>query len=297
MDIETSFDTEFSFTIKPPNRQVGNIREECFSHAREIYQNHSKILLSVSSGLDSQMMLHCFKMQDIPVECSFLHSPGYNDIEFERLRVLEKKYNFKAMIVTLDPDKLKDEILEEVAETHIQQNHLYQKRYLDKLPRDYHFVQTTNPGGFYIDERNIAHLYMGLHISEISRNIAFNSLARAGGHTFFSNTVEFLYSIVTDDIFKAYSYSYRYLKGNGLSINMNTDAYDVYIKPFLIGKYFKDELIYYPKLSGIENIPYLYGNPRFKEYMSVIPINEIVQNIHLGKTVTYRQNYHKPMES
>jgi hypothetical protein len=70
--------------------------------------------------------------------------------------------------------------------------------------------------------------------------------------------------MITDDVFKAYRYSYNYIKHNGL-VDPSTGkppllslyGWDYYTKPMLYGKYWKDEIIYFPKFAVQHEIEYL----------------------------------------
>ena len=66
-------------------RPVGNMRQESDKRALDIAQSNSKLMISLSAGIDSQSVLHSFITQDIPVETAFLYLPGYNDNEYNNL--------------------------------------------------------------------------------------------------------------------------------------------------------------------------------------------------------------------
>ena len=72
-------------------RPSGNLKEESDRRARDIYLNNpGKIMLCLSSGLDSQIALVSFVKQGIPLECSFLRLDGFNENEYENLKTLMK---------------------------------------------------------------------------------------------------------------------------------------------------------------------------------------------------------------
>ena len=66
--------------------------------------------------------------------------------------------------------------------------------------------------------------------------------------------------------------------------------YDNHIKPLIYAKYWKDELEYYPKLSGIEKIEYLQKSEWWAKHLVYIPLDQILENIKSNKTVEYTEN-------
>ena len=87
------------------SRPVISMRGENDRRAVEIANMCDKITLGMSTGVDSQAMLHSFVTQDIPVECVFLYTPGYNDVEYERIPMIEKRWGVKVQIFDLEDRK------------------------------------------------------------------------------------------------------------------------------------------------------------------------------------------------
>ena len=288
-------DDKFYVTIAGIDGPVGNIREESELLARTLSADSNKILLSISSGLDSQIMLHSFAAQDLPYACSFLYSPGYNDIEFDQLKILENKYGFKSIIVELDHIKLKYQIIWESEKHKIQCNQIYQKIYLSKLPEEYDFIQAQFSCYTYVTEDKKLKFFQGYNSTTISRDRSFNLLNRQGKHLFFgeitgNQTRRVGYSMLASDIYTAALTADRYF-------NMPLNGYNrwnIYIKPLLYAKYWGDELEYFPKLTGIENIEYLNTIGWWHEHGTFIPLFELLENMRLNCTVEYAENYHRP---
>jgi hypothetical protein len=283
---------KFYITLDGIEGNVGTLREEAELIARQLSAQSNNILLSISSGIDSQIMLHSFATQELPYECSFLYSPGYNDTEFKRLKFLENKYGFKAIIVELDPMKLMEEIIFESKKYKIQRNQIYQKKYLSMLNEDYDFVQMHH-SDFVLKYNGQNLFHQGYNSDIISRDRAFNLLHRKGKHIFFGENSRFLYSMLTDDVYTSALITSNYF-------NDNTDGYqryDNYIKPLIYGKHWNTELEYYPKLSGIENIKYLRESTWWFEHIAYIPLQQMLKNMKLNKTVEYIENLHNPSRS
>ena len=98
---------------------VDTVKVECEKRAQELIKSNRPLLLGLSSGLDSQVVLHSFYSQGFKIDCSFLHLPGYNDNELAQVLLLEKKYGFKSIVVELDPMSIKDVVVEESTRLHI----------------------------------------------------------------------------------------------------------------------------------------------------------------------------------
>jgi hypothetical protein len=288
-------DDKFYVTITGIDGPVGNFREEAELLARNLSVNSSKILLSISSGLDSQVMLHSFASQDLPYECSFLYSPGYNDVEFNQLKILENKYGFKTIIVELDPVKLRDQVICESEEYKIERNAIYQKIYLSKLPAEYDFIQSQFSCYTFVDSNQKFKFFEGYNSTTISRDRSFKLLNRKGKHIFFSEvagteTQRIGYSMLSDKIYMAALTADKYFNMPLSGFN----RWNAYIKPLLYAKYWEDELEYFPKLTGIENIKYLNDIGWWHEHGAFIPLFEMLENMRLNRTVEYMETYHKP---
>ena len=279
---------KFYITLDGIDSPVGNLQEEANKIARKISAISNKIMLSISSGIDSQVMLHSFVSQNLPYECAFLYSPGYNDTEFQQLKILENKYGFTTTIVELDPIKLKDEIIHESTTYKIQRNQIYQKKYLSILGEEYHFVQMLHSDFTFI-KNGQSYFQQGYNSDVVSRDRAFKLLNRKGSHTFFGEDSRYLYSMLSDDIYKVAMISDKYFNNNLNGYN----RYDNYIKPLMYAKYWGEELEYFPKLTGLENLNYLSDIGWWHEHNVYIPLEKMLENMRLNISVEYLENYHK----
>lgn len=283
-------------------RSHGNMKYESDIRARELADTGSKFMLGFSGGLDSQSVLHSFYTQNIPIETAFLYLPNYNDNEYNQVMVLDKKYGIKTHIIDLDPMAIQQEIESDAELLDISgKNNVLQRKFLSLLPDDYDFIQMVHDPFVCVDPEYNLFYYQGYYLPEISRHRAFASLGRKGKNIFYGDTPEFLLSILNDDIFKAAFASARYFDGNGVDIPgkmlKTVDRWDYYIKPIMYGKYWKDELIYFPKYQGFEKIAYLHGNLKFTEHAILINYGKFLQFLKLeeSKQVRYYENY-KPYD-
>jgi len=278
-------------------RPVGNMRQESDKRAVEIAGSNDKIMISLSSGIDSQSVLHSFVTQDIPVETAFLYLPGYNDNEYNNLKIVDKKYGIKTHIVDFDPYDYKEEMEAEAEATGIQVNSILQKKFLSLLPDDYDFVSITHDPYVVISMQERASFwFMGYNTPEIARQRAFESLPRKGKFHFYGDTSEFLASILDEEILHSCMYSWSYFAFNGLNkegVQLRTvDRWDYYIKPLIYGKYWKDELIYFPKYAGFEKVPFLKAPLPYEKHAMRTPFRDFIRFLksYTGETRRFYEN-------
>jgi hypothetical protein len=264
-------------------RPHGNMREESDRRARQIAEQNPKCILSFSGGIDSQSVLHSFYTQGLPIETAFMYCPGYNDNEYEQVKILDKKYGIVTQVIDIDPMACRDEIEELSVTLDIPgKNHLLQRKFLSYLPDDYTFIQIVHDPFVYINPVSRNKYYcQGYYWPEVARQVALDSLGRKGRNILYGDTPEFLSSILNDDIFKSAMTASKYFDDNGAAIEgkdlQGVDRWDFYIKPLLYGKYWKDELIYFTKYRGFELIPYLNDKtPKIKKNMIAYPYEEFV---------------------
>ena len=288
-------DNKFYIELTSRSREVGNMREESDRRARDLAEQYGgKFMLGSSGGLDSQSVIHSFVKQGIPLETAFLYLPGHNDNELEQVKFIDKKYSMKTHIIDLDPLALEEEIVSLAEELDISaRNNVLQRKFLSLLPDDYNFIQMVHDPFVYVypDYERFGYL-QGFYLPEITRQRAFDSLNRKGANIFYGNTEEFLLSIIGDDIFKSALMSARYFDGNGVThpnkYLKTVDRWDFYIKPLLYGKYWGNELTYFPKYAGFETVEYLHGNKKFKQRAVIIPYQELIDFIKTPGAITKR---------
>jgi len=252
---------QFYVQYNPCTREVGSFKDECLIRAEELYKENKKIILSVSSGLDSQIALYSFHNRGIPIEHAFMYMEGYNDNEYKNLKILEKKYNFKSNIVKIDPIKSKDECLYLAKELDTNPLHILHYLFLKQLPENYDVIQVAHdPWIVTSSTTKKNYLVHSFYDPEISRYHALNTVRRTGKFKLFGDSDELFLSCINDELFQYFLTSNLYFNTkttiNGKKIDQ-VSRYDYYIKPLLYAKHWGDNLVYFPKFAGYENIPWL----------------------------------------
>ena len=269
------------------SRPVENLRKEFDRRAVSLYEKNPKLMLGLSTGLDSQAVLHSFFTQGIPIEVAFLYLKGSNENELERLKFLEKKYNFTSIIIEMAPYQKKDELLELTRQTGLAPYQHMHTQFLNQLPGDYDFIQGIHgPDLLYKNDK--WYMLETANSFEIARLRALQLSNRTGDIIGWERFGEMLLSLLTDDVVQAFLHAYPNIKDNGLRDSNGEkiriiDHWDLYIKPFIYGKYWKDELEYYPKYQGPEKVDWIMNTQwhKYMENLVPIPLFDLVD--HLSK--------------
>lgn len=271
------------------SRPAGNMREEYDRRARDLADTGKKFTVSFSGGLDSQAIVHSFYTQGMDIDTVFLYMPKYNDIEYEQIKICDKKYGIKTTVIDIDIDSLKDQIFDLRAKLNLLQKiNILHREFLRQLPDDSNFITMAHDHPFiYVSPTSKLYYYIGYHMPEIARDRAFASINRKGYYTSYADTPEILLSVLDDDIPKAALISASYFDGNSLyksKTHLKTiDRWEYYIKPLMYGKYWGDELIYFPKFATIDNIDwmildsdYVGGKSYMREHAVVYPYYDLI---------------------
>jgi hypothetical protein len=260
-----SDDVGFYIEFRSKNHEVGNIRQEYEYRARQIYKENDNIILGISGGLDSQVMLHSFLSQGLNVKTSFMHYGKYNDNELEKVKKIDKKYGIETQVFLVDPVECYQELKALATEHDIMSPYsLLYAKFLSLLPKNYTLIQCQGPDlysqTFTNKDTKKTFFITGYYDNTISRHRTFDIHKRKT--IFFPNFEEHILSLMNDDVFISslcISDYWTDIKSqetfrNELGLFKRDTNWDKYIKPFIFGKYWKDELMYFPKFSGLENV-------------------------------------------
>ena len=255
---------------------VGNLREEYNRRAKDIISLSEKLILGISSGVDSQAALRSFMDQGIDIETAFLYMPGYNDNEYQNLKELEHAWQFKSHIIDIDPMACKEEVLNISKELNIPPFQILHRKFLSQLP-DVNFLQGGDgPLITFIDR--VAYFYEGYNTYEMSRKRAGETLGRKAEYFLFDKTSEMVVSAVKDEIMTAFINAHGLYTKQGVR---NIDWWDTFIKPMYYGKYWGKDLIYFPKFAGAENIDYVIHGPEhaYRKDHILVPVNQLLADL------------------
>ena len=308
-------DDEAGFYIKfeSKSHEVGNIRQEFEIRAQKLHKENNNIILGISGGLDSQVMLLSFLSQGLEVKTSFMYMPGYNDIELLYVKTIDKKYKIKTEIIKLNPMEFYNKFSKQSIEHDILNKYsLLHAYYMSLMPEDYTFIQ--NPGPNLNNEiwknLNDNRMYhrVGYQSNDITRMRAFNLYNKKNKPIIFGLFEEHLLSLFKDEIFISGLYASNFwpdvdgrksqeldkLKQNDEIFKRCTIA-DPFIKGIIIGKYWKDELEYFPsstlpmhKLEFYGHLGYGTGENRKKilDTTVLIPMDELYNVLDSDESIS-----------
>jgi hypothetical protein len=266
----------FYVEYESPGRPIGTFREELELAVRNVSeQSGDKLLLSLSSGLDSQIILHSLYSQGLPFQCAFMYMPGYNDHEYNNVKILEEKYSFKSIVVEIHPDQVKDEVLAQVEKHHILPNNFMHKKFLSMLPGDLDFLAGIEGPDLILGKKNNQRLIMEAFWNfENTRLRTLREVERPGKVLNLDrneSSEALLASILKDPIYKGFASSLTYIVNNDLVDRSGKKPsmifnWNYYVKPIIIGRYWFNELIYFPKSMGIEKVDWIVNHPVRQPY-------------------------------
>lgn len=256
-----------------------NIKDAWEYRARKLYKENDKLILGLSSGVDSQAILYSFLSQDIPIKTAFFHMKGYNDNEFDQLKELEYKMNFKTtFVLDCDPNEVKDKVIEESRKNgHTPYDPFMKKHFIKRLPEDHTFIYGYNGPNIYV-KNGIRYLIDCPGDLSVLRTGAFKNEGRIAPVINWEHDSVIMYSILTDQYVNNFMTAFEYYS------NIDADAgddripwfgyWDTYIKCLVYANQWGDNLIYFPKLSGLEKVDYIMNGPIFDYRLNLVVIKQ-----------------------
>lgn len=286
--MKTGFENEqFYVEVSGTSRPVGNLKEEIEAEVRAIHSQDSTALLSLSAGLDSQVVLDAFLSQGLNVECVFFYMPGYNDVEYSNLKMIQSKTGCKVTVLDADPMKVRKEVDQLAIDLDINPGHAIHAYFAKQLPAGVSLVQGLEQPNFFVRYSKPFLMY-GYHDPDNTRKRAIEH-SRKSYDLLSSNTV--LLSYLTDPFFSAMVRSWDYIKGNGLQRKGSNVrpmwACEIYVKPMQYAYYWKDRLLYFPKYAGVEKTTF-WHKLYVKESIVLVPLKQHIAVLKSPETYSER---------
>jgi 3'-phosphoadenosine 5'-phosphosulfate sulfotransferase (PAPS reductase)/FAD synthetase len=285
-------DDRFKLTIQPATN-FRNFRDACVHRAKELAESLTNPVMSLSGGLDSQIVLHSFYEQGIKLDCIFRHFPGYNDNELANILSLQKKYGFKFTKLIINPDECKEEILEEFRSTRLQPNQLLYKKFYAMFPDDLDIIQGLDGPNIYSSPDKKLYYFESYNSFEFVRRRAVDLLNRRGKFISFEKNSNVLLSIFNEELMDHFLHTYDYFFHNQVEGVKIIDMWDVYLKTFIYYKHWKHELEYFPKYQGLEGIDWIINGPKHDYAKKIIHIETglLINHLSTGQMpITFTSN-------
>lgn len=300
---------EFYVECTPCTRPVGTIREEMELACQRLEHEHGNICISLSSGVDSQVLVHTFHTLGLPYRTAFLHYVGYNDNERANIDTLDKKYGIKTQVYEIEPDKHKDHVEELARQSRLPAEHHFMKMFVDSLDPEWNILQGIESFDF-VWQNNICYCMESWTAIEIASQRAVNELDRPGRALAIDRRApfnEFTLSLLDNDIVKGYVNGIEFIKNNGLVREGSNEkpklifGWELYVKPIIFGLYWEPgELELFPKGVSPEKIDWIM-NPseavlrhNYINNCAFVPKDELIAHLkNFGSTEVKRWNQYK----
>ncbi len=282
----------FSVTYHSPRRKIGNLREEFNNDAVELSTNLGMVYIAFSSGIDSQIIARSFLDMGLDAEYVFLHNKGKNDLELKHVLECEKFYGIKVRKIELDINEYKD-VWRADNEKHFASSITqYPFLYLsEQLEEDWPIItQGKAEPAIVGDRKDIMSIY---HNYYEDMELRFSLMKNRRQVFDFPVSPEAITSYYTDDNLKTFASNIKYFAQNQIKISQS-QFFNMYAKPFVKGKYFKDDVIWYSKLTGTENYPdWMIAANYIKETRVSVPYWNLVD--FLENTIDQEKTYNQWM--
>ncbi len=281
--------TDKGMEFQGVTRTVGTLKEESLLRARYLYEKNPNITLGFSSGLDSQITFLSFYEQNLPIKCIFMHYPGYNDEEHNNVQQFRERYPMDLRIVEIDPYSLKDHLISEGEKHKIHPNQILHQHMVKMIDPESLYVQGPDVP-FFLPIDDECYYWESPQWHEWGKKRAFSMLNRPGKEIMWDKNSEMTLSFAKDPLYQAFMYARDYFRNNGILLHGKKpsllDYWDIYVKPVLFHQHYQNQLIYFPKIQGPENIDFIMKVKTpdvLKKYIKV-KVSELIQNLETPGT-------------
>lgn len=245
----------FFVRVNAPNRNYNDIRTEYASDAYNMTKEFGQVNLSFSTGIDSQKALRAFLDANITPNVYFLRYLGYENQEFERVKECEDFYKIKINIIDINLDRYRDQWIKRNEGNPLESMRQYPFEYLsESIPNSYPLV-SIGPHDmnqtFWGSKTSRSNMYWNYFQGELQRYKMLRKYRKVIDLPFSPEAIAATYS---DETIKTFSRTVRYHKETMPHIGV-VNYWKYFIKPMLYGKHYKNDIIWYGKLTGQENLP------------------------------------------
>lgn len=245
----------FFVRLHSPSRNYDDMRTEYMNDAINLTKEVGRVNLSFSTGVDSQIALRAFLDANIEPNVYYLRYVGYENEEYIRVKECEDFYNIRINVIDLHLDDLQHEFITRNTNNKLESMRQVPFEYLSKLiPNQYPLV-SIGPHDmgqqFFGATTERANIYWNYFQGELQRFRMMNKYRKIFD---FPYSPEALATTYTDEVIKTFSRTVRYYRETASFVPVY-DFWKIFIKPMLYGKHYKNDIIWYGKLTGQENLP------------------------------------------
>jgi len=242
-----------------PDRNFSDFRTEANNDAVQIKNTYGQVYVLFSSGVDSQVIARTFLDMGVDAEYVFLNSVGCSDVELAHVRECEKFFGFKVRVVDINLNEHKEEWIARSKTEHPFSMFHYPFEWLSQQLDGEHPIITQGANDPEIIGSNTSKMSIYCNYFETMQQ-RFRMMGKSRKVIDFPYSPESIASYYTDDFVKSFCNSIQYYHENKLSFSHGSilkpgNYWNYYGKGMMKAKHFKNDIIWYGKLSGYEKYP------------------------------------------
>ena len=264
LGVEYSNDPDnFFVRYNAPARNCYDLRTEVNNDALKLREAYGSAYVFFSSGIDSQIIVRCFQDMNVDAEYIFLHAEGLNDVELNRAYQCEKFYGIRLRVIRFNLESFKEEWIQKdkaYVVPGVKPSRMIFNLYDEACKQLDKNIPIINQGA--VEPCFIAPYDPTIYCNYFeSSQERFKVIEQHGKQVYdFPFSPEAVSSYYTDIGTQTFIRSLKYYHDFNLlgpdQKPLRDDRYwNTFGKTMVKGKYFKDDIIYYGKLTGYENYP------------------------------------------
>ena len=242
-----------------------------------------------SGGLDAQILVKSLMANNAEFECFFMHNVGKNTFELEYAQQCQKRWGFKLNVIDIYPINDFNEYQQLIPKINAtgyfyMQYHSFSKA----IPVDYSLIQTTMPYAMLWQRNNKLDLLFSHYDFPVQCERVINYTAGRERYIGFPYTDVMHASLYCNQFVNPMRNCWEYIADSFKNVRDKSFLWDHAVKPLIYSYMFDDELIYFPKRTGLENFDWGSGSVppkhrvflRHEEYEKMFLETEGVQKFY-----------------
>ena len=230
---------------------------------QSFYQDGRKLLESAtrkpavmfSGGLDSQIIVKTLQANDADFECFFMYRPKANETELENARACQKKWGFRLNIIEIDPVSDFQAYQKMISEADITgYSYCLYHSFTKQIDDQYDLIQGTAP---YLilwrGQKELEVIFSYYDSIEQNRRVIDYTAGRRR-HIHFPYTDKMHCLMMANQYVNHLRNCFDYYAFQYTDMLDKYSIWDNCFKPLIHSHVWHDELIYFPKKHGMENM-------------------------------------------
>jgi hypothetical protein len=231
-------------------------KQSFYKDARQLLDKEKDIpAVMFSGGLDSQIVVKSLMANNAEFECFFMYRPGANETELENARLCQKRWGFRLNIIDIDPvaDFQNYQQLMPSADITGYSYCLYHS-FTKQIPDTFSLIQGTAPYLILWRGKTELEVIFSYYDSIEQNRRVIDHTAGKPRHIHFPYTDKLHCMMMANQYVNHLRNCFDYY---AFQYNDMLDKYSIWdncFKPLIHSHIWGDELIYFPKKHGMENM-------------------------------------------